>query len=62
MMMRRIKETEMSDNKKQKNNVKSAPKSAKNKKQRDVDWKKLDATAFSWQKALGGEGGFGVIV
>lgn len=28
----------------------------------DVDWKKLDAVAFSWQKALGGEGGFGVIV
>ncbi len=28
----------------------------------NVDWKKLDATAFSWQKALGGEGGFGVIV
>ena len=28
----------------------------------NVDWKKLDATAFSWQKALGGEGGFGVVV
>jgi len=28
----------------------------------DVDWKKLDAVAFSWQKALGGEGGFGVVV
>ena len=27
-----------------------------------VDWRKLDATAFSWQKALGGEGGFGVVV
>lgn len=28
----------------------------------DVDWNKLDATAFSWQKALGGEGGIGVVV
>ncbi len=28
----------------------------------DIDWKKLDAVAFSWQKALGGEGGFGVVV
>lgn len=28
----------------------------------DIDWKKLDATAFSWQKALGGEGGFGTVV
>jgi len=28
----------------------------------DVDWEKLDAVAFSWQKALGGEGGFGTVV
>lgn len=28
----------------------------------DLDWSKLDATAFSWQKGLGGEAGFGVIV
>lgn len=28
----------------------------------NVDWKKLDAVAFSWQKALGGEGGFGIVV
>lgn len=28
----------------------------------DVDWKKLDAVAFSWQKALGCEGGFGTVV
>ena len=28
----------------------------------DVDWKKLDAVAFSWQKALGGEGGLGTVV
>lgn len=27
-----------------------------------IDWKKLDATAFSWQKGLGGEAGFGTIV
>jgi phosphoserine aminotransferase len=27
-----------------------------------LDWDKLDATTFSWQKALGGEGGHGVIV
>ena len=28
----------------------------------NVDWTKLDAVAFSWQKALGGEGGIGVVV
>jgi phosphoserine aminotransferase len=28
----------------------------------DMDWNKLDATAFSWQKGLGGEAGFGSIV
>jgi phosphoserine aminotransferase len=28
----------------------------------DCDWRKLDATAFSWQKGLGGEAGFGSIV
>ncbi|MDR2645722.1 MAG: hypothetical protein LBC04_00875 [Holosporaceae bacterium] len=28
----------------------------------DFDWNKLDAVAFSWQKGLGGEGGFGTIV
>ena len=28
----------------------------------DCDWSKLDAVAFSWQKGLGGEGGFGTIV
>ena len=28
----------------------------------DLDWKKLDATGFSFQKALGGEAGMGVIV
>jgi phosphoserine aminotransferase len=27
-----------------------------------IDWKKLDAVAFSWQKGLGGEAGFGSIV
>ncbi|HVY84177.1 MAG TPA: phosphoserine transaminase [Caulobacterales bacterium] len=27
-----------------------------------VDWAKCDVTTFSWQKALGGEGGHGVIV
>ena len=28
----------------------------------DLDWSKLDATAFSWQKGLGGEAGFGTVV
>ncbi len=28
----------------------------------DIDWSKLDATAFSWQKGIGGEAGSGVIV
>lgn len=28
----------------------------------EIDWTKLDATAFSWQKGLGGEAGFGTIV
>ncbi|MDR3156016.1 MAG: aminotransferase class V-fold PLP-dependent enzyme [Holosporaceae bacterium] len=28
----------------------------------DFDWSKLDATAFSWQKGLGGEAGVGAIV
>ncbi|MCR5225444.1 MAG: phosphoserine transaminase [Alphaproteobacteria bacterium] len=28
----------------------------------DLDWTKLDAVAFSWQKGLGGEAGFGTIV
>ncbi|MDR1236360.1 MAG: phosphoserine aminotransferase, partial [Holosporaceae bacterium] len=28
----------------------------------DIDWTKLDATSFSWQKGLGGEAGFGSIV
>lgn len=28
----------------------------------DIDWSKLDATAFSWQKGLGGEAGLGTIV
>jgi len=27
-----------------------------------LDWAKLDVTTFSWQKAMGGEGGHGVIV
>ena len=28
----------------------------------DLPWDKLDATTFSWQKALGGEGGFGTLI
>lgn len=28
----------------------------------DLDWTKLDATAFSWQKGIGGEAGLGIIV
>lgn len=28
----------------------------------DMDWSKLDATTFSWQKVLGGEGAHGVLV
>jgi phosphoserine aminotransferase len=28
----------------------------------DVDWAKIDVGTFSWQKALGGEGGHGMIV
>lgn len=28
----------------------------------DFDWSKLDATAFSWQKGIGGEAGFGTVV
>lgn len=28
----------------------------------DVDWKKLDAAAFSWQKCLGGEAAHGMLV
>ncbi|RAK67230.1 phosphoserine transaminase [Phenylobacterium kunshanense] len=28
----------------------------------DLDWTKLDVVTFSWQKALGGEGGHGVLV
>ncbi|MGH6987905.1 MAG: phosphoserine transaminase [Caulobacteraceae bacterium] len=28
----------------------------------DLDWSKLDATTLSWQKALGGEAGFGMLI
>ena len=28
----------------------------------ELPWKKLDVTTFSWQKAMGGEGGHGVLV
>jgi len=28
----------------------------------DLDWTKLDAVSFSWQKALGGEGAHGVLI
>ena len=28
----------------------------------EMDFSKLDITTFSWQKSLGGEGGFGVII
>ena len=28
----------------------------------ELDWKKLDATAFSWQKGLGSEPGYGMVV
>ena len=28
----------------------------------DLPWDKLDATTFSWQKSLGGEGGFGTLI
>ena len=28
----------------------------------DVDWAKIDVSTFSWQKALGGEGGHGMLV
>ena len=27
-----------------------------------LPWRKLDATTFSWQKSLGGEGGFGTLI
>jgi phosphoserine aminotransferase len=28
----------------------------------DIDWSKIDAATFSWQKVLGGEGGHGVLI
>ena len=28
----------------------------------DIDWRKIDVGTFSWQKALGGEGGHGMLV
>ena len=28
----------------------------------DIDWSKIDVATFSWQKALGGEGGHGVLI
>ena len=28
----------------------------------DIDWDKIDVATFSWQKALGGEGGHGVLI
>jgi phosphoserine aminotransferase len=28
----------------------------------DLDWAKLDVTTFSWQKAMGGEGGHGMLI
>jgi phosphoserine aminotransferase len=28
----------------------------------DLDWTKLDVTTFSWQKAMGGEGGHGMLI
>jgi phosphoserine aminotransferase len=28
----------------------------------ELDWAKLDVTTFSWQKAMGGEGGHGVLI